>query len=53
MYAVCTIRLEQILQVPFLRPVPPVFLVIGAAAWGIVFAGLVHRGMGWVRGKSG
>ncbi|HEY8668849.1 MAG TPA: tellurite resistance/C4-dicarboxylate transporter family protein, partial [Tepidisphaeraceae bacterium] len=42
MYAVCTIRLGQVINVPYLALIPRVFGVIAVAAWLTVFVGLLH-----------
>jgi len=42
MYTVCTIRLSQALDVPYLMPVPRVFVWIALAAWATTFVGLVR-----------
>lgn len=40
MYSVCTYRLAEILDAPFLMPLSEGFMIIGAAAWAATFAGL-------------
>ena len=42
MYTACTIRLSQALDVPYLMPVPHVFVWIALAAWTTTFVGLVR-----------
>jgi len=51
MYTVCTIRLEQVFAVPFLRWLPGVFIYFAAAAWLATFLGLLHRLFTLARGK--
>ncbi|MCC6145444.1 MAG: tellurite resistance/C4-dicarboxylate transporter family protein [Candidatus Hydrogenedentes bacterium] len=43
MYAVCTLRLQQVLDAPFLLPIAKVFIVAAAMAWLVTFLGLVRR----------
>jgi tellurite resistance protein TehA-like permease len=52
MYTVCTIRLSQALDVPYLMIVPSVFVWISAAAWTMTFVGLV-RSLLWPAGAAG
>jgi tellurite resistance protein TehA-like permease len=42
MYTVCTYRLADALEVPFLRAVPRVFVWVALAAWSLAFVGLVR-----------
>jgi tellurite resistance protein TehA-like permease len=46
MYTVCTFRLAQALDVPFLLAVPRVFVVIAIGAWALTMSGLVRA---WLR----
>jgi tellurite resistance protein TehA-like permease len=46
MYTVCTHRLTESIQVPFLDFVPRVFVYIALAAWALTFVGLVRRQVG-------
>ncbi len=41
MYTVCTQRLVEVLDLPFLAFVPAAFVWVALAAWGLTFAGLV------------
>jgi tellurite resistance protein TehA-like permease len=41
MYTVCTIRLAQALELPFLLAIPRVFIFIALAAWLLAFGGLL------------
>ncbi len=41
MYSVCTYRLAQILNAPFLTPVSEAFMAVALVAWVAAFAGLV------------
>jgi tellurite resistance protein TehA-like permease len=43
MYTVCTVRLAQALELPFLLAIPQVFLYVALGAWAVVFAGLLRR----------
>jgi tellurite resistance protein TehA-like permease len=45
MYTVCTVRLAQALDVPFLMPIPRGFVWIALAAWTTVLAGLIRQGL--------
>jgi hypothetical protein len=40
-YTVCTQNLIREFRLPFLEPIPAVFVWIALAAWGLTFAGLV------------
>ena len=42
MYTACTVRLANALDLPFLMPIPRVFVVAAIAAWGVVFVGLLR-----------
>jgi hypothetical protein len=41
MYTVCTQNLIREFHLPFLGPIPAVFVWVALAAWGLTFAGLV------------
>jgi hypothetical protein len=42
MYTVCTFRLTQIIEAPYLAAVPRVALYVALAAWTLTMAGLVR-----------
>ncbi len=42
MYTVCTFRLAEAMNLPFLYPVAEVFVYIASVAWVITFIGLLH-----------
>lgn len=41
MYSVCTYRLAEVLDTPFLIPVSEVFMVVAVVAWTATFCGLI------------
>ncbi|MDC8001500.1 tellurite resistance/C4-dicarboxylate transporter family protein [Aequorivita todarodis] len=41
MYTVCTVKLSQVMELPFLMPIPTVFLYIALGAWILVFMGML------------
>jgi tellurite resistance protein TehA-like permease len=43
MYAVCTYRMAQAMDLSFLYPVSGVFVYVALSAWAVTFAGLVSR----------
>lgn len=43
MYTVCTLRLSQVVDAPFLRAIPEAFIFVAFSAWTVVFAGLARR----------
>ena len=43
MYTVCTFRLAQVMDVPFLMPIPRVFVFFALLAWAATFVGLLRR----------
>lgn len=43
MYSVATARMAGVMELPFLRALPPAFFFIAAAAWAVALAGLLHR----------
>ena len=43
MYTVCTVRLAQAIDAPFLIAIPRVFVFIALAAWALTMIGLVHQ----------
>ena len=49
MYAVCTYRLAQAIDAPFLLPIPRVFVWIALGAWTLAMTGLVRQ---WLRPES-
>ncbi|MBI4476652.1 MAG: tellurite resistance/C4-dicarboxylate transporter family protein [Acidobacteria bacterium] len=52
MYAVCTFRLANVIDAPFLLMIPRVFLYVALAAWSLAMFGLARRGaayLGWSR----
>ena len=42
MYTVCTYRLAQAIDAPFLLAIPRVFIYVALAAWSATMAGLIH-----------
>jgi len=42
MYTVCTFRLAQALEIPFLMAIPHVFVFVALAAWAVTMVGLLH-----------
>jgi tellurite resistance protein TehA-like permease len=46
MYTVCTFRLAQAIDAPFLLIIPRVFAYVALAAWTFVMTGLVYRLVG-------
>ena len=52
MYTVCTVRLSQTVDAPFLIAIPRVFVVVALAAWGLTLVGMLtslwraHRPVG-------
>jgi tellurite resistance protein TehA-like permease len=49
MYTVCTHRLAQVLESPFLDIIPRYFVFIALGAWALTFAGLLWRM--WIHAK--
>jgi tellurite resistance protein TehA-like permease len=43
MYTACTQNLIRVFQLPFLGPIPAVFVWIALGAWALTFAGLVRH----------
>src|SRR5262245_44541969 len=43
MYAVCTLRLSQAIDAPFLLPIPRVFLLLALLAWSVTMVGLIRQ----------
>jgi hypothetical protein len=41
MYTVCTFRLAQAIDAPFLLPIPQVFVWVALAAWTAALAGMI------------
>jgi hypothetical protein len=52
MYTVCTVRLAQAVDAPFLLVVPRVFVFIALGAWALTLIGLARQ-IGRVAVKSG
>lgn len=46
MYSVCTYRLTQIMEAPFLMPLSYAFMLIALLAWTAALVGLVHSRLG-------
>lgn len=46
MYSVCTFRLTEIMDAPFLMPLSYGFMIIAGLAWATAFAGLVDSRLG-------
>jgi tellurite resistance protein TehA-like permease len=42
MYTVCTFRLAQAIDAPFLFAIPRAFVYVALAAWSLTMAGLIH-----------
>ena len=42
MYAVCTFRLAEVLDLPFLTAIPQVFVYVALAAWATTFAAMLY-----------
>jgi tellurite resistance protein TehA-like permease len=49
MYTVCTVRLIEVLDLPFLRAIPRAFVLVAVAAWALTMAGLVRE---WTRVRT-
>ncbi len=43
MYTVCTLELGRVFRLPFLAPIPAVFVWIALAVWGAAFVGLLFH----------
>jgi tellurite resistance protein TehA-like permease len=43
MYTVCTVRLIEVLDLPFLRVIPRAFVLVAIAAWALTMGGLVRE----------
>jgi len=41
MYSVCTLRLTEVMDAPFLRPLSAAFMVVAVVAWAATFIGLL------------
>jgi tellurite resistance protein TehA-like permease len=52
MYTVCTQNLMRVFGLPFLEPIPAVFVWAAVAAWGLTFAGMVGQVVGAQRGGA-
>ncbi|MCC7193300.1 MAG: tellurite resistance/C4-dicarboxylate transporter family protein [Phycisphaeraceae bacterium] len=53
MYTVATFRLVQHLNLPFLSPVPNVFVFVAVGAWGLAFLGLAGKLLRLGKPRSG
>jgi len=42
MYTVCTFRLAQAIDAPFLLAIPRAFVYVALTAWALALIGLVH-----------
>jgi len=42
MYTVCTFRLAQAIDAPFLFAIPRAFVYVAVMAWALTLVGLVH-----------
>jgi tellurite resistance protein TehA-like permease len=49
MYTVCTQNLIRVFGLPFLAPIPSVFVWIAVVAWVLTFAGMVRNVLGLIR----
>jgi tellurite resistance protein TehA-like permease len=47
MYTVCTIRLAQALELPFLLAIPQAFFWLALGAWAAAFAGMALHLARW------
>src|SRR5499427_6276119 len=52
MYTVCTQNLIREFRLPFLEPIPAVFVWVALAAWGLTFAGLIGHLAASMRGGT-
>ncbi len=43
MYTVCTVKLSETFDLPFLMSIPNVFLIISLVTWTLVFMGMLRR----------
>jgi tellurite resistance protein TehA-like permease len=53
MYTVCSQNLVYVFGLPFLDPIPRVFVWVALAAWALTFAGLVWHVVRLLRAGSG
>lgn len=49
MYTVCTFRMAQALEIPFLFHIPEVFIYIAITTWLLTFTGLFRSVFRWIR----
>src|SRR5262249_49791643 len=52
MYTACTQNLIRVFGLPFLGPIPSVFVWVALAAWALTFTGLVLDVLGSMRGAT-
>jgi tellurite resistance protein TehA-like permease len=52
MYTVASHRMAAAIELPFLEPLPKVFVYVALFAWVLAFAGMVHRIVMTLAGKG-